>query len=138
MPTVRLATLDDASELFALTRDFSTSFVVERMAFDRSLAALALDPNAHLAVAEDGVLVGYVLGFDHYALFASGRVSWVEEIIVQEGRRRQNVGRQLMDSFEAWCRARGSRMVALATRRAAGFYEAIGYERSAEYFRKLL
>ena len=33
---------------------------------------------------------------------------------------------------------RGSRLVALATRRAARFYAALGYEESATYFRKVL
>ena len=43
-----------------------------------------------------------------------------------------------MTRFEAWAAARGCRLVALATRRAAAFYGAIGYEESATYFRKIL
>jgi NAD(P)-dependent dehydrogenase (short-subunit alcohol dehydrogenase family) len=34
--------------------------------------------------------------------------------------------------------SRGCKLAALATRRAAGFYRALGYEESATYFRKLL
>jgi hypothetical protein len=43
-----------------------------------------------------------------------------------------------MQGFEAWAAKRGSKLVALATRRAAPFYQALGYEESAIYFRKLL
>lgn len=96
------------------------------------------DANAYLAVAADESIVGYLLGFDHHTFFAGGRVSWVEEIMVTPERRNQNIGRRLMQDFEAWSRSRDSKLVALATRRAAPFYEALGYERSAEYFRKRL
>ena len=83
-------------------------------------------------------MLGYLLGFDHYALFANGRVSWVEEIMVREDRRRQRIGERLMEHFEQWARSRESKLVALGTRRAASFYLALDYEESATYFRKLL
>jgi GNAT superfamily N-acetyltransferase len=75
---------------------------------------------------------------DHYTLFANGRVAWVEEIMVRADMRGQGIGRALMEAFEAWARSRSSRLVALATRRAAPFYAALDYEESAIYFRKLL
>jgi hypothetical protein len=40
-----------------------------------------------------------------------------------------------MSAFEQWAAAQGC---ALATRRAAPFYRALGYEESATYFRKVL
>jgi len=136
---VRKATADDADELFRLARDFATSFKPERGAFDVSLRHLLADEDAWLSVAEDeGDVVGYCLGFDHYAFYANGRVSWVEEIMVKADLRKKGVGRALMDAFEEWARSRGSRLVGLATRRAAPFYTALGYEESAIFFRKLL
>lgn len=33
---------------------------------------------------------------------------------------------------------RGSKLVALATRRASDFYKAVGYDESATYFKKIL
>ena len=48
------------------------------------------------------------------------------------------IGEALMRDFEGWARSRECRLVALATRRAAAFYRAIGYEESATYFRRLL
>jgi hypothetical protein len=43
-----------------------------------------------------------------------------------------------MQGIEAWAKQREARLIALATRRAASFYKALGYEESASYFRKIL
>lgn len=136
---IRRAVPEDNPALFELLTQFATSFAPEREGFEVCLGQLLQDEAAWLAVAEvDGQVVGYCLGFDHYALYANGRVSWVEEIMVQADSRRRGVGRALMEAFEDWARSRESRLIALATRRAAPFYTALGYEESATYFRKLL
>lgn len=99
----------------------------------------AKPPDAFVAVASDGEqVIGYLLGFDHHTFYANGRVSWVEEIVAAENLRRRGVGRQLIESFEQWARSRQSKLVGLATRRAASFYRNLGYDESATYFRKLL
>lgn len=135
--TIRVACLDDATALFSLVQQFVTSFQPERSAFEASLKALLADENTWLQVAEvQGELIGYCLGFDHYTFYANGRVAWVEEIMVKAEMRRHGVGESLMKALEAWATARGSTLVALATRRAAAFYRAIGYEESATFFRK--
>ena len=41
-------------------------------------------------------------------------------------------------AFERWARAGNCVIVTLATRRAAAFYRALGYEESAAYFKKPL
>jgi len=43
-----------------------------------------------------------------------------------------------MARFEEWTASHGAKLVALATRRAAEFYRALGYTESAVYFRKPL
>jgi GNAT superfamily N-acetyltransferase len=134
-----MATEDDADALFDLAKNFATSFTPERAAFETALQAVLADESANLQVAElDDELAGYCLGFDHFTFYANGRVSWVEEIAVCESYRRQGIGKALMDSFEEWGRARDSRLVGLATRRAAPFYTGTGYQESAIFFRKLL
>src|SRR5688572_1896434 len=133
---VRTADFDD---LFGLVEDFATSFRPERSAFEAAAQALVVQDDAWLGGAEsEGRLVGYCLGFDHLTFYANGRVSWVEEIMVAEACRRHGVGRALMATFETWARSRGSKLVGLATRRAAPFYDALGYESSATFYRKLL
>ena len=86
----------------------------------------------------DGQVVGYCLGFDHYAFYTNGRTSFIEEIMVREDFRKHGVGKELIRCFEQWSISRGSKLVGLVTRRAAPFYEAIGYESSGTFFRRLL
>jgi GNAT superfamily N-acetyltransferase len=136
---IRAPLADDETAVCALTRRFATSFTVAQAAFSTAFAEVLIDPAACFRVADkQGVVVGYVLGFDHQTFFASGRVAWVEEIIVAENLRGLGVGRTLMQTFENWARQRDCRLVALATRRAAGFYRSLEYVESATYFRKLL
>jgi GNAT superfamily N-acetyltransferase len=71
-------------------------------------------------------------------LYANGPVAWVEEVFVRGQDRGRGVGGALMSEFERWAAARDCALVALATRRAAPFYRALGYEDSAVYFRKIL
>ena len=139
MNRIRRAEPADSAALFDLTREFATSFHPQVEAFDQSFNILIKQDDALLLVIDEaGQLLGYLLGFDHHTLYANGRVAWVEEIVVRPDRRRCGLGRDLMLQFEQWTVARGSRLVALATRRAAPFYTAIGYHESALYFRKLL
>jgi GNAT superfamily N-acetyltransferase len=136
---LRRATSADLSGVFELAQDFATSFQLEIEAFTAAFQHLIAQDDALLLVVEGpDRLLGYILGFDHYALFANGRVSWVEEVMVRETNRRQGHGQALMTHFEQWAKSRGSKLVALATRRANAFYLALGYEESATYFRKLL
>jgi GNAT superfamily N-acetyltransferase len=136
---IRSVRPDDLDELFDLVERFATSFRPERSAFDAAVRALVGQDDAWLGGAESaGRLVAYGLGFDHMTFYANGRVSWIEEIMVADSHRRRGVGRALMAEFERWARSRGSRLIGLATRRAAPFYEALGYEASATYYRKIL
>ena len=136
---IRPARARDAGAVLSLARPFATSFAIDEAAFHRSYSELLALAETRLLVAESGSrIVGYLLGFDHYTFFANGRAAWVEEIMVDASCRRQGIGGLLMREFEAWARARDGRLVALATRRAAAFYHAIGYDESAAYFCKLL
>ncbi|WP_169089177.1 GNAT family N-acetyltransferase [Paenibacillus sp. PL91] len=80
----------------------------------------------------------YVLAFHHSTFYANGVISWVEELFVAEKYRRMKIGQKLMNLIERQALERGSRLVALATRRASDFYKSIGYDESATYFKKPL
>ncbi len=100
--------------------------------------SLLEDDAALLLVAEarDDV-VGYLVAHRHATLFANAPVVWVEEVMVDDAARRRGTGRLLMGVAEE-AAAAGAAYVALATRRAAPFYEALGYDESATFFRKTL
>jgi GNAT superfamily N-acetyltransferase len=99
---------------------------------------LAQENACLLVAAASGDCVGYVLGFSHLTFYANGPVGWVEEIVVHHEHRGRGVGQMLMTGFEQWAARRDFTLVALATRRAAPFYSALGYEDSAVYLRKII
>ena len=139
MLTLREALPEDESSVFCLALDLATSYQVERVSFSRAYARVLASADMHLAVAcAANEIIGYVLGISHPAFYANGNVAWVEEIMVAEDQRGKGIGKLLMDHFEAWAQSRECRLVSLATRRAADFYQAIGYVESAAYFRKEL
>ncbi|SHN44316.1 GNAT family N-acetyltransferase [Cryptosporangium aurantiacum] len=136
MSDVRRATEEDAEAVFVLAAEMAVSFTVEREAFGRGLSSVLNTAGAHLLVV--GAVEGYLLGFVHPTFYANGPVGWVEEIAVRHDRRRHGLGARLMAAFEDLARSEGCVLTALATRRAADFYAALGYQAGAEYFSKRL
>jgi GNAT superfamily N-acetyltransferase len=138
-PQIRPAAPEDTADLFVLAHALATSFEPRRNAFEKSFAALLKTDSARILVATDhSGLCGYLLGFTHQTFYANGPVAWVEEVMVEPRARRTGIGAGMMAEFERWAADRGAALVALATRRAAPFYEALQYEESATYSRKLL
>jgi GNAT superfamily N-acetyltransferase len=135
-PQVRLARAGDAAAVAVLAQELAMSFPFRPERFELNFAALVADEQACLLVAADGD--GYLLGFRHLTFFANGPAGWVEEIAVRAGQRGRGTGRALMEAFEQWAAEHDCALVALATRRAAPFYQALGYQESATYFRKIL
>jgi GNAT superfamily N-acetyltransferase len=136
---IRPAEADDLDDVAALAAELALSFEFDPERFRVSYPALLAADGACLLLAVNGQQsIGYLLGFRHLTFYANGYVGWVEEVVVRGQHRGQGVGAALMNAFEQWATARDCTLVALATRRAAPFYEALGYEESATYFRKVL
>jgi GNAT superfamily N-acetyltransferase len=137
-PEIRQALTADADGVAGLAAELALSFPFSRERFLASYPALLATDHACLLVATNGPeYLGYLLGFRHLTFYANGPVAWVEEIVVSGGDRGHGIGRALMSAFEERAIAQGCALIALATRRAAPFYRALGYEESATYFRKI-
>jgi GNAT superfamily N-acetyltransferase len=136
---VRRATVADEFALFALVSRFPTPTPPNRETFAEALRKKLRDSDGFIAVAEiGGQLVGYVAGDAHETFYAGGKVAWVDEILVAEDARRQGIGRALMAEFDSWAENGRCRLIGLATRGAASFYEELGFEDSAGYFKRYL
>jgi GNAT superfamily N-acetyltransferase len=136
---VRRATVADEFALFALVSLFPTPTPPSRETFANALRVKLRDSDGFIAVAEiGGKLLGYVSGDAHETFYAGGKVAWVDEILVAEDARRQGIGRALMAEFEAWAENGRCRLIGLATRAASTFYEELGFEDSAGYFKRYL
>jgi GNAT superfamily N-acetyltransferase len=137
--TVRMARAEDVGPVFELARGMATSAQVVRTAFERSYREALGHETSWLAVAEASTgVVGYLLGFIHPTFYANGPVALVEEVAVAQQWRRRGIGAALMAAFEQWAGRRGAVFIVVATRRAALFYTALGYEETATLFRKKL
>lgn len=124
---IRHAGPDDAGSVAGLAAELAMSFAFSEERFRACYPALLAADGACLLLAADGhASVGYLLGFRHLTFYANGPVGWVEEIVVRHQARGQGAGRALMNAFEQWAAGQGCALVALATRRAASFYQALG------------
>ena len=136
---IRQADTADAEAVALLADELAQSFAFSREQFDLNYPRLVTAGDVCLLLAVDGEqCLGYLLGFRHLTFYANGPVGWVEEVLVRSEQRGAGLGRALMSAFEGWAAEQGCALVALATRRAAPFYRALGYEDSAAYFRKML
>ena len=136
---IRHARTGDIDGVAALAAELALSFEFSPERFRASYPALLAADGACLLLAVDGSeCAGYLLGFRHLTFYANGPVAWVEEVVVRSCDRGRGIGKALMEAFEGWAADERCALVALATRRAAPFYRALGYEESAAYFRKVL
>jgi GNAT superfamily N-acetyltransferase len=137
---VRRVRADDAEEVFSLVKDFPPEAIPDRQIFQATFAALDDTAGNVLFVAESGggIVVGYILVSCHPSFLANAPVAWVEEVMVANSWRRTGVGKALMAAAEEWANRLGAAYVALASRRSAPFYLALGYEDLAAFFKKAL
>jgi N-acetylglutamate synthase-like GNAT family acetyltransferase len=136
---IRPARRADADQLFPLVQQFATSYRPERAAFDRHVPLLLAAEHVDWLVAEAGQqLVGYALAFRLVTLYANGVVVELQELMVAPDRRRQGIGRRLVEAILARARAAGAVEVTVPTRRAREYYLKLGFEETASYFKRKL
>jgi GNAT superfamily N-acetyltransferase len=143
---IRLARLEDADAVFGLLGQLATSFEPDRAAFDRTFSDLFQAAGAStttttetmLLVVEDdeGVLRGYALTSIVPLLYTNGPAAQIHELVIDESARGQDLGSQLVHAVEQECLSRGVRQLTVASRRAAGFYDRLGYHSTAEYLKR--
>ena len=107
-------------EACGLTRPWNDPERDARFALDGATSTI-------LGLSDGVALIGSVMaGFD-------GHRGWVYYLAVAPDRRREGLGRRLMEAAEAWLRERGAPKLQLMVRagnaEALGFYEALGLER---------
>jgi len=137
---IREARPGDEEGLFVLVRQLGHAFPPKRDAFDATIASYFAgeQPSVVLYVAEgaDGPLQGYALTTIVPLLATNGPSAQLQELVVDEGARGLDVGTQLVRAVEAECERRGVTQLTVASRRAGGFYDRLGFHESAEYMRR--
>jgi GNAT superfamily N-acetyltransferase len=84
-----------------------------------------------------GEVVGYCLTTVSPLLYSNGPSAQLQEIVVDDEARVSGVGTALVRAVEAECERQGVTQLTVASRRAGGFYDRLGYSQQAEYMRRL-
>lgn len=95
---------------------------------ERDFRLAVESPGSTVLLIRDGdeIAASVMVGFD-------GHRGWVYYLAVAPERRRQGLGRRMMEAAEAWLRERGAPKIQLMVREdndaVIAFYEALGLER---------
>ena len=81
--------------------------------------------------------MGYALTTVNTLLYTQGLSAQLQEIVVDEGVAASGVGTALVRAVEAACEDAGVVQLTVASRRAGGFYDRLGYTQQAEYMRRV-
>lgn len=139
MITISTVKLTDAFESFEMASKLSMSFDVTGMHQLNDFERVVVNGQSIFLIANlNGLATGYLYGNTHYAFYAAREIAWIEELFVLEEYRGKGIARALIKQAESIAIQRDAVLISVATRRAELFYEKFGYERSAQYFRKLL
>jgi N-acetylglutamate synthase-like GNAT family acetyltransferase len=135
---IRPARESDADAVFTLLNELDVSYLPDRDAFDVTFDAFAAgESSALLLVAEiDGAVRGYALTTISRLLYTNGSSDQLQELVVESSAQGSGIGSLLVESTERECRARGVRQLTVASRRASGFYERLGYGSTADYLKR--
>ena len=138
-PVVRFATESDGEAILALVGRLGHAVPVDAHAFAASFPQVLADhPRSLLHVAEvDGVIAGYSLTTITQLLYTNGPSAQLQEIVVDETLQTRGVGTSLVRAVEKACEDSGVTQLTVASRRAGGFYDRLGYTQQAEYMRRL-
>lgn len=138
-PVVRFATESDGEAILALVGRLGHAVPVDAHAFAASFPQVLADhPRSLLHVAEvDGVIAGYSLTTITQLLYTNGPSAQLQEIVVDETLQTRGVGTALVRAVEKACEDSGVTQLTVASRRAGGFYDRLGYTQQAEFMRRL-
>jgi N-acetylglutamate synthase-like GNAT family acetyltransferase len=138
-PIVRLATAGDHDRVHALVAKLGHAVPLDERSFSSSFSQVIADaPRTLVHVAEvDGHVVGYALTTINTLLYSNGPSAQLQEIVVDDGRQTRGVGTALVRAVEAACVEHGVTQLTVASRRAGGFYDRLGYTQQAEYMCRL-
>jgi GNAT superfamily N-acetyltransferase len=140
VPAIRPATAADADAVFGLLLQLAQTYPPDRVAFDESFPTFTHgdNPNALLLVAEDatGTVRAYALTTFSRLLYTNGNSGHLQELVVDESVRGTGIGSALIERIELLCRQNSVRQLTVASRRAGGFYERLGYRSTADFLKR--
>ena len=132
---IRPATQDDAPAavgLMAQLAEFGHGQVDPGV--EERFRTMIESPQYAILVADagQGQVVGLLTMSQRWTLWHTGPCAFIEELVVDEGGRRQGIGRALLQAALDWAKAQGCSEVELSTEpdnlKAQAFYRRLGFE----------
>lgn len=138
-PVIRFATDTDAPRVLELVARLGHAVPVDPGVFATVFPEVLADhPRSLLHIAEvDGEIAGYALTTINPLLYTNGPSAQLQEIVVDDTVQARGVGTALVRAVEQACEDNGVTQLTVASRRAGGFYDRLGYTQQAEYMRRL-
>jgi len=137
---IRPARREDSDALFGLLAQLATSYSPERPAFDETIEAVfgpaADDTLLYVVEDDDHVVRGYALCTITRLFYTNGPSAQLHELVVDTESRGRDYGTHLVRAIEQECERRGVRQLTVASRRAGGFYDRLGYSSTAEFLKR--
>ncbi|MEO8706712.1 MAG: GNAT family N-acetyltransferase [Kofleriaceae bacterium] len=138
---IRTATDGDASALATLLEQLGHPATPERIL--SRLARMANEAGQHVLVAElEGTVVGLATVWIRHLITADTPLARIGSLVVDDARRSQRIGRQLVTAAETIAREAGCDRIEVTSgehrTRAHDFYRALGYEERPRRFVKRL
>lgn len=140
---IRRGALSDRDAVFTLARQLITGPVTPQIddfvaVFNNVVRWRENETNVLYVAEKEGVVVGYTLMTVSRLLHAAGLTAHLQELVVDESARGQGIGSDLVLANEQYALERGVRQLTMSTARLGGFYRRLGYEVTAEFYKKIL
>ena len=141
---IRRGQPDDRSAVFALAGQLITGSIPPVAddfvtAYNNVMRPREDETNVlYVAADQDGQVVGYTLMSVSRLLHAAGLTAHLQELVVDETARGAGIGSALVEANELYAVERGVRQLTMSTARAGDFYRRLGYNVTAEFYKKIL
>ncbi|AZH83958.1 N-acetyltransferase [Plantibacter sp. PA-3-X8] len=142
--SIRRGQSDDRSAVFALAGQLITGSIPPAAddfmaAYNNVMRPREDETNVlYVAVDESDRVVGYTLMTVSRLLHAAGLTAHLQELVVDETARGAGIGSALVEANEHYAVERGARQLTMSTSRAGDFYRRLGYNVTAEFYKKIL
>jgi GNAT superfamily N-acetyltransferase len=138
--SIRDAKAADAPRLVELIGELGHD--IDEKALRKNLSKLKKDGELPLVATLDKHVVGMIGRHAMLTVHRPAPVGRIPVLVVNKEARGQNIGRQLVEAVEQWCRDQGCGLIEVTSNdrriQAHAFYRRLGYERtSIRFFKKL-
>lgn len=139
---IRKAKRSDIKEIIPLLNQLWLDVQLDIKNIEAIFNEYVQNVNYKMYFSSEGEIQGLITISLRDSFFYGGKVAIIEDLVVDEKYRGRDIGRKLVEFVEKELRGKGIRAIELSSDlhrdRAHGFWEKMGYMKSAYQFRKII